>query len=82
MVGSAHEVGETNGPKKGFKLSSKGVSLGLTQMKASQCKDTSHQSTGHADDMTAFGVKSLLGLDKRPLGENLLNHQRAVWMLW
>lgn len=68
MVVSAHEVGETSGPKKGFKLSSKGVSLGLTQMKASQCKDTSHQSTGHADDRTAFGGKKSTWTRQKAIG--------------
>lgn len=37
-------------------------------MKASQCKDTSHQSTGHADDRTAFGGKKSTWTRQKAIG--------------
>lgn len=57
MVDSAYEVGDTSGTEKGFKIPSKGVSLGLSQPKLPQVKDPSSKPSKHGVGKLISGEK-------------------------
>lgn len=80
-MGQIHGVWETSGSRKGFKFSSKGVFLGLHQLKHSQHKGTPYQPimSGEGAPTTGRGgERKLLGLGISPQGGGPLELHKTV----